>query len=175
MSTRFGCDPDLDAFDFNRVSQEVDANLHPWRYTGGHIHLSGSPLFELEPILSVQCQALTAGCAAIAYSENPELDHARTFMYGRPGKYRIQNYGKYNPFGPDYAVGVEYRTPSSAWAGNWKQAEQVFKWAEIGVELVESGLGLELLPELTQPAVTAILEANVGLASDVLARIESRL
>lgn len=174
-STRFGCDPDMDAFDFNRISEEIDARLHPERYTGGHIHLSGHPRFSVDPILAVQCQALTTGCAAIAYSDSPELDKARTFMYGKPGKYRVQNYGPDNPFGRDYQIGIEYRTPSSRWASSWEIAEHVFQWAEIGVDIFDSGLGQELLPELAQPAMDAILSADQDTARQILSVVSSRI
>lgn len=175
MSTRFGCDPDRDAFDFDKLSPEVDASLWPHRHGGGHIHISGCSGFKDDPILAVQCQALTTGLAAISYSDTPELDHERTWMYGRPGKYRLQNYGKNNPFGPDYAVGIEYRTPSNRWASDWNIAERVFHWAEIGVEIFENGLGNTLLKDLTEPVTKAILDADQKTAKELLAFVESKL
>lgn len=174
-STRFGCDPDMDATFSNRVTDEIDASKHPFRYSGGHIHLSGSPLFVEDPMLAVLCQMITTGCAAILNSDRPDLDHDRTFMYGKPGKYRVQNYGLDNPFGPEYSIGVEYRTPSSRWASDWKIAESVFKWAEIGVNIFESGLGNELLKEVRTPAIKAILNANQELAGEVLSFVESKI
>lgn len=174
-STRFGCDPDLDATEFNRPSVEIDASKWPFRYSGGHIHMSGCKLFEDDPMMAVLCQMITSGCAAIAHSDRPDLDHDRTFMYGKPGKYRFQNYGEDTPFGPDYMFGIEYRTPSSRWASNWNIAKEVFKWAEIGIQIFESGLGATIVPELRQQAISSILHANQAGAREVLDYVESQI
>lgn len=175
-ATRFGCDPDNNAFDFNRLSPEIDAKNWPFRYSGGHIHLSGSPWIREEPILAVKCQAITSGCAAIAHSDRPDLDQRRTETYGKPGKYRVQNYGKETPFGQDYQIGIEYRTPSSRWASSWEIAEPVLWWAEIGItHLLETDLGAILVEKYAHDACTAILEADQKLAGEILASVQSYL
>lgn len=175
VATEFGCDPDEDAYNLQVPARIIDASKIPERYSGGHVHISGSKFIEDEPILAVKCLHLTAGLASIKYTDVRELEKMRTFLYGKPGKHRIQRYGN-NKFGKEYAVGIEYRTISSRWASNWRIAKEVFKWAEIGIRsLLERGLGLELLPELATPACDAILQADVEMSSTILEYIESKL
>jgi hypothetical protein len=176
MSTRFGCDPDMDVYNLQAPPREVDAKDWPWRYCGGHLHISGSKKIEEEPILAVQCMVITAGLAAVAFSDTPELDRQRTYLYGLPGKFRIQNYGPQNPFGRDYQFGVEYRTPSCRWAGNLDLAKQVLHWAEIGVKnLLETSLGQPLHDELALTAQKAIVQADQEVARELLGYIESKI
>ena len=176
VATEFGCDPDEDVFDLDAAAKVMDASLHPERYDGGHIHVSGSAWIAEDPHLAVKCMLYTAGMASIRYSDVPDLERRRLFLYGRPGKFRVQEYGKRNMFGPDYAIGIEYRTPSARWAGDWNIAEKVLGWAEIGIKgLLETGLGAELAPEITQPAIDAIMNADQDAAGTILAYIESRL
>lgn len=170
MSTEFGCDPDSDAFHMEKKATVIDASQHPFRYGGGHVHFSGSEFIESDPQLAVRVLAITAGCAAVAYSDVPELDRERTFLYGRPGKFRIQHYGKRNAFGPDYATGIEYRTPSNRWASNWNIAEQIFEWGRIGIEeiLPNADKAMNLLDDVAETAVSAILGADQIQAKQVL-------
>ena len=154
---------------------EIDASLHPERYGGGHIHFSGSPMIAQDPEMAIRCQVITTGVAAILYSPWPELERRRTVLYGIPGNFRPQNYGKNNPFGPAYAAGVEYRTPSATWANNWGVAERVLHWAEVGIDILDSGLGAEIAPDITHVAIEAIMTANQQLASEVLNFVEGRL
>lgn len=176
MSTTFGCDPDEDAFNLDRKAQVVNAAKHPERYGGGHIHFSGSPLIEKEPILAVQLLAITAGCASVAYSDVPELEKARTFLYGRPGKFRVQRYGKNNPFGEEYATGIEYRTTSNRIFSSWELCEKVFNWATLAIdELLPRKNIYDLVVEVADTAVSAILGANQDSAKSVLAYVESRI
>jgi hypothetical protein len=57
-ATRFGCDPQRDAFDIEREDRVIDASQHPWRYMGGHIHMSGVPEILEDIVLSVKSMAL---------------------------------------------------------------------------------------------------------------------
>lgn len=176
MSTRFGCDPDEDVFNLEARSSVISVTEHPWRYCGGHVHVSGSPKIAQDPHMAVKSLAVTAGLAAVLFSDVPQLEHDRTFYYGRPGKFRVQNYGKSNPFGPDYAIGVEYRTPSTRWTGNWEIAKNFLKWVEIGItQVFETGLCEELLPEIVDVSVEAITTANQQTAGEILSYVESRL
>lgn len=176
MSTMFGCDPSEDAWNLTKKSRVIDASLHPWRYGGGHMHVSGSELLAEEPILAIRCLSITAGCAAIAFSDVPDLEKARTFEYGVPGNFRRQRYGRKNPFGPEYAFGVEYRTTSNRWCSDWNLAEKVFNWAEIGIrDVFEGGLHKDLLENLGEYAQVAILECNQNLAEEVLEYISERI
>ena len=176
MSTRFGCDPDNDAFNTKALQQVLDVKVHPWRYAGGHIHISGFKDILKDYIHVVTCLALTAGMAGVAFSDVSSLEHDRTFWYGKPGKYRIQNYGPNNSFGKDYQYGIEYRTLSTRWSSSWDIASQVFKWAEIGIKnLYDSTLGTELAKKYTDLACKTILSADKETATQFLAYVETRL
>lgn len=176
MSTEFGCDPDLDAWDTEKKATVLDASKHPERYGGGHIHFSGSKFIQKDPILAVQMLSITAGVAAVAYSDVPELDKARTFLYGRPGKYRVQQYGSRNQFGKDYAIGVEYRTPSNRWVSDWNIAEKVFEWGRIALEeLLPKKNAYDIVMEVSQSASNAILSANQEEAMGILSFINSEI
>lgn len=176
MSTQFGCDPDRDVFNLSAQCTIMNVEKHAERYCGGHVHMSGSPIFDEDPDLATKCMCITVGNASVAFSDVPELEHRRLFLYGRPGRMRVQNYGPNNPFGPAYSKGIEYRTPSARWAGNWTVAENVLKWAKIGVnDLLESPLGEELVGELVQPSIQAIMNTDQALARQLLSYIESRI
>ncbi len=176
MATQFGCDPQQDAFDTEREDCVLDASRHPWRYFGGHKHVSGSVKFMEDPHLAVKCQAITAGCAAVAFSDVPDLERVRTFKYGIPGSFRVQNYGADNPFGKEYQYGVEYRTISCRWADNWELAKKIHDWSVIGIrQLLETSLGAELVETLSPFAIRAILEADQSLAMEVLQEVEARI
>lgn len=176
MSTEFGCDPDEDVLNTKAKCKVIDASLHPWRYCGGHIHVSGSPRILEDYHLAVKCMIITAGIAATAFSTFPGLEYERTYLYGKPGKFRVQNYGEDNPYGKDYQFGIEYRTPSATWAGNWEVAQKVLHWSEIGIKgLFETSLGEELVSEILNPAVDAILTVNQPKALELLSHVESKL
>src|SRR5262249_30638835 len=36
----FGCEPSYDAYTKEMKTPAVDARTHPWRYAGGHMHIS---------------------------------------------------------------------------------------------------------------------------------------
>ena len=165
----FGCDPDQDAFDIQTEDVVMDVHKHPYRYFGGHIHRSGSDMFAEQPINAVKFLAMTAGVAAVAFSDEAELERMRTFLYGKPGKFRIQEY-------KDGAVGIEYRTVSNTWTKSKDIARRVFTWFDVGVtELLEKGLGFELLDELEIPTIDAILKADQPLAFQILERIKEKI
>lgn len=169
MATLFGCDADEDAFNMKAKCKVLDASQHPWRYAGGHIHASGIPEIEAEPLNAIKSMVLTAGLASTAYSDVPELEKERLFLYGRPGKFRVQHY-------PSGLVGIEYRTPSTRWTESLDLATKVFTWAEIGLKnLLQGGLLAELEPVIMEEAKTAISTVNQKKAMDLLGFIESKV
>lgn len=182
MCLIFGCDQDYNAPAFlekdkkAKAGKVVDALVHPYRYGGGHFHISGSEAIKNEPILAVQCLQLSVGLAAVAFSDVPNLEKDRTFLYGKPRRYRIQQYKGLFDNIPNTDVGIEYRTPSNRWTNSFEHAKKMFEWAEIGIRnLLEKGLGLELLPELEENASKAIIECNQPLAHELLSYIENRI
>jgi hypothetical protein len=176
QSMIFGCDRDYNALDYKTKNRVVNALKHWWRYGGGHIHISGSEWIKKEPILAVQSCIFTGGLAAVAFSDAPELDKARTFLYGKPDRYRPQEYNKLFNGIPNTDFGIEYRTPSNRWTNSYEHAAQLFKWLEIGIKnVLEGGLTLELLNKIGKESCEAILECNQPLAKELLSYVESRI
>jgi len=169
LATRFGCDPDMSALNLEIPCMETDASLHPERYAGGHIHISGIPEIKEFPLPTIWSMILSAGLAAVGYSDVPELEKRRTFLYGRPDKFRNQWY-------PDGSVGVEYRTPSTRWTSSLDLAEKVFGWATIGIEcLLQGKLIFELKEKLMDDAKTIITSVDQDGAKSMLNYISTRL
>lgn len=169
MATIFGCDPDMDAFDFKKKCDIIDARTHPWRYFGGHIHASKVPGLGDKPLQAIWSMAFTAGLAAIANSDVPDLERERQFLYGRPGKFRVQNYKNGD-------VGIEYRTPSTRWTESKAIARAVFEWAEIGlINLFQGNLIEKLAPKLRDDVVDTISTINQSKAKELLSFISTQI
>lgn len=167
MATRFGCDQDFDVFNTKAKHTVLDAKMHPWRYMGGHIHASGIPEIEQAPLIAIRCMVLTVGLASIAYSDVPDLEKERLFLYGRPGKFRIQKYSS-------GITGIEYRTPSTRWTSNVEMAEKIFSWAEVGLtSLLQGKLFEQLENELMKPAIKAIIKVDQKEALNLLNHIST--
>ncbi len=176
MCLIFGCDQDKDAWANNKLGKKINALRHKFRYGGGHIHVSGCEEIRNEPMLTIQCLTLTAGLAAVAFSDKPELDKKRTYLYGRPGKYRFQEYSKQFNGIPNTEFGIEYRTPSNNWTSSIEHAEKLFKWVEIGIRnLLESKLGLELIPTIGKDACDAVVNCDQKKALELLSYVEAKL
>ena len=162
MATLFGCDPDQDLFNMQAQCRVIKAAKHPQRYGGGHIHMSNVDMIETDPLQVLRMMVLTAGLTYAAYSPVPDLDRERTYLYGRPGKFRLQTY-------PSGKRGVEYRTPSNSWTGNISLAERIFTALEYGVSvLLPSGRVNSLMEEIQQSVTEAILTCNQENARDLL-------
>lgn len=180
LATRFGCDPDEDAFwevlKAKRRSAEFDASRHPERYAGGHIHISGVREIQDAPLVAIKCLALTAGLAAVAFSDVPKLEKMRTFRYGLPGKFRIQRYsGLFNNL-PYTDAGVEYRTPSTRWTHSRDLAQKVFEWAGIGIQnLLVEGLFKDLSDEFVLQSAKTIVKVEQKEALNLLSELENRI
>lgn len=111
----FGCDPALDAYTGAETRATINANDHPYRYAGGHLHISSSvsnfdtPAWikdEAERRRFVKMLDLYVGIP-LTYWYNDPLQFQRRLFYGKAGEYRFQTYGgRY--------FGVEYRTPPPA-------------------------------------------------------------
>lgn len=169
LNTLFGCDPDEDVFNMRTKCKVLDASKHPWRYFGGHIHASGIPEIESAPLQAIKSMVLTAGLASTAYTDVPKLEKERLFLYGKPGKFRIQHY-------PNGETGVEYRTCSTRWTESIKLAEKVFTWAEIGLKnLLQGGLINELESLVMDDAKKAILSVDQDKAKSILAFISTKI
>lgn len=169
MAVMFGCDQDQDVYNMKAKHTVLDASMHEWRYMGGHIHASGLEEIQSSPLIAIRCMVITAGLAATAFTDVPDLEKERLFLYGRPGKFRIQNY-------PAGGTGIEYRTPSTRWTSNIELAEKIFSWARVGLEtLLRDKLFNEIAEEVEKPAVKAILKVDQKEALNLLNYISSKV
>lgn len=176
MATTFGCDPDYDAFHYDTEEHVVDATKHPYRYGGGHIHFSGIEGFSDAPLMAVHCLAFTAGLAGVAHSTNPKLDHLRTYLYGKPGKFRVQKYSGLWENIPFTDTGIEYRTLSNLWTSDKSIASQVFEWANIGIDvLFGKRLIKKLFKKLNGDVQKAIVKCDQTLAAQLLDTIKTHI
>jgi hypothetical protein len=122
-SNRFGCDPDFDAFSdvSNKEQNEEDAEKHPYRYFGGHIHL-GVPTDlldkskEIPDILAIICSVFW-GNLCTYNSKYYDAEKLRLYRYGKPGRFRPQPHG------------IEYRSPSNSWTTNYDTVKEIFNSA----------------------------------------------
>ncbi len=169
LATLFGCDPDKDYFNLRARAKVIDAKLHPWRYLGGHIHVSGLPEIADNPLPALASMIYTAGLASTAYTDVPKIEKKRIFLYGRPGKFRIQKY-------KNGEIGIEYRTPSTRWTANKDLAEKIFSWAETGMLYLFQGKLLEKIEsKIREDAIKAITTVNQVLARELLSYIASQI
>lgn len=172
----FGCDPDHDVFRTAKRARILDASQHPKRYGGGHIHISGNESIQKKPLETIMALAITVGLAAVKFSPMPALDRERTFLYGMPGKFRIQNYKKLWGGVPFTNMGVEYRTPSNAWTSSKEVAEKLFEWANIAIfNILEGNLLGSLMPQMRESTIKAIIECDQKLAGELLSFVESKI
>jgi hypothetical protein len=165
-STVFGCDEDKDAFNVDWLCEIQNASVHPVRYGGGHIHTSGDEDIGGYPLPFVKLLALFLGNYNILHSPYPTLEVERAKYYGKPGKYRIQNYS-------NGMTGVEYRTPSNAWLSyNYPVYESMFEMINLALDNLKNPQeGMKLLDELSQPTIEAITTANKGLSRSILSEL----
>jgi hypothetical protein len=159
----FGCDPDEDAIDTGYRCQTLDVFSHPFRYGGGHIHISGLPEFKDNFITAIRLQSITTGNFCIANSPYPELERQRATTYGRPGRFRPQKY-------PNGDIGIEYRSPSNSWISlPESKMQELFYWINLGCEfLLDRKKSEKIIDTYLYDTVSAITMANKELAEQTL-------
>jgi hypothetical protein len=162
-SMEFGCDPDLDACNVDWLCKIQDVSTHPFRYGGGHLHLSGDPDITKYPIPFVRLLAIYLGNYGIINSDSLELEKDRAMYYGKPGKYRIQDY-------PNGEKGVEYRTLSNSWLNyNFDDFEFLFELVNTCLDLLKNKEeGRKKLTEFLDPTIVAITNADKNLSTGIL-------
>jgi hypothetical protein len=113
QAMEFGCSPDYDAYERGAPVPTVDParlmqkNGSALRFAGGHIHLGyDNPNDVPEFVVASLCDVYL-GLRAV-YSG--ERQGERRQMYGMPGRFRPTSYG------------IEYRTLSNYWLGDWDEA-----------------------------------------------------
>jgi hypothetical protein len=152
--TRFGCDPDFDAYsDMPKEKQiEEDAEKHPYRYFGGHIHigLEGKILEKswTESDILAQICSVYWGNLCVSHSIYDEEEKLRLYRYGKPGRYRPQPHG------------IEYRSPSNSWTSNYKVVEKIFDSAKLILNTFINDKLTDTVLELTPDTEKAITTFN---------------
>ena len=157
FSVRFGCDKQYNVYTF-AATPEVNAVNIPWRYAGGHIHISPVKPELIRPIIFGM--DMTVGLTCLFESPYPEAEIIRQEFYGVPGNYRPQRYGE--------ITGVEYRTPSVAWLESKEVIEKIFKLIPYVINLVETEELIPLYEEYNEMAKQAILSYDRKLGMQVL-------
>ena len=168
MCLLFGCDPDKDAFNISQKESIIDALHHEYRYGGGHLHLSGAKVFQENPIDSIKTMAITIGNYVVGNSPYPDLERQRTFNYGKPGKFRVQEYGSLFNGIPYTDIGIEYRTPSNTWTTSPELSEGIEYWAYKALDILEQGRATDIINQFSEITVDSILSANQEQCLSVL-------
>lgn len=166
MSMIFGCDPDIDAFEFQLKPAEEDVSQHPYRYGGGHLHFSGDivgNLMETKPLPFVKMLAVFLGNFTTLVSPFSDLDKIRATRYGKPGKYRRQVY-------KDGTIGVEYRTPSNSWMSlPIEEYTKIFDLFNHVLDIMcHPADSKKILREYSYPTIEAITSADKVLSKQIL-------
>ena len=162
----FGCDPDNDAIESDYKCETMDVFTHLFRYAGGHFHFSGLNEFQEFPEPIIKLLAITVGNFCMANSPYPELEEQRVKNYGKPGRFRIQNY-------PNGDKGIEYRSPSNSWISfSAEQYEELFFWMRKGVEYLLDKR-VDILKGFLNPTIDAITTANSGQSKVILEELRN--
>lgn len=168
----FGCDPDMDVFEMENLvhveCMEESALDHPYRYGGGHLHISGCENFQVKPLLTVRLCAFLLGNLVTFLSPMKELDHLRTYRYGRPGRFRIQDYGKLFNGIPWTNKGIEYRTPSNAWTTDISLGRKLAEAVQVIAEylLPNDKLTEVLIEDMQDRTIEAVMKGLPDLAEE---------
>ena len=160
----FGCDPDLDAQESDYHCGTISVEKHPYRYAGGHIHLSDSDsnlLYE-ECRAAIKLFGIFVGTFCLANSPYPEQEKIRATTYGRPFRFRQQKY-------PGGINGVEYRTPSTSWTSfSLEKMEELFEMVKMVPRTMENvPATMELFQNYLPLVEPAIVNADQELAKKV--------
>jgi len=181
MCLIFGCDKDYDAWEwekeydenlfpewkyFSENAGQISALKHPFRYAGGHLHISGSEFFEKYPLIIVRLLSMTVGNYVVGNSPFPELEKLRTYKYGKAGKFRPQKY-------PDGSIGIEYRTPSNTWCSSPQMLDGIEYWINKTLEYIEDrDYTIQLITELREPTINAVLNADQEKCLSILSSLK---
>lgn len=162
----FGCDPDRDAIMDDYHSPEIDVTTHPYRYGGGHLHVSDdNRLIKDYPLPMIRLMAMTVGLYSIQSSAKPELEKLRMYKYGQPGRFRVQNY-------PNGTSGVEYRSPSNLWTTSLDTVEGMFYWTERAYEFLNNpDRAISAMETWLDQSVAAIQTVDQPQAEYILSKL----
>lgn len=157
MSMIFGCDKDFDARELDYNCETRNALRHPFRYFGGHIHVSlpeNNSIFKDIPKIGIRVFSVLVGTTTTLFSKYPELEKIRVGEYGRPQRFRPQKYSS-------GIYGIEYRTPSTNWTTLGDEFILVIEKAiRTAVDYLINDSFFELLNHYEDRACTSIVEVN---------------
>ena len=112
----FGCEPDFNAYTLKQNTPEMDASRHPYRYSGGHIHL-GVILNYLNKLTQYEEELAKTPAGHIRLVKFIDVLVAIPSLLldnGAGSARRRSKYGKAGCFRPT-PYGIEYRTLSCWW------------------------------------------------------------
>jgi len=159
-STRFGCDPDYDAWEGEgELQEEEDASLHPYRYFGGHIHIGveyevRNIIHSVAPTFAKFC-AIYLGTLCTSESRHPEEEQLRLYRYGKPGRYRLP------------AHGFEYRSPSNSWTTNLDIIKNIYTSVEKLLEVFTNIEYGKKVFKLAEDARSAIIDYDIEACKQI--------
>jgi len=141
-----GCKPSQNIYGFK--SPDVDGKIFKIRSAAGHVHLGleGSGIYDPDLGIDFRTRLVPAfdivlGNICVMMDTDP-AQRVRRKLYGRPGEYRLPNYG------------LEYRTLSNFWLRSPALAEFVLGMANVIVGILHTTLktsGENLEGELLAP------------------------
>jgi hypothetical protein len=176
LATIAGCDPDIDIDNFeNPNSTLIDLSKHNERYCGGHIHLSTNDPkikenFEARPVTIIRFLKVMLGITCVAFSPSPILDKKRLFYYGKPGRYRKQDY-------KTGYIGYEYRSPSTAWTSDRKLAKKLFERVEQAANIMDKDFDYiyKITTSLSDKASEIIVNFDTAAAREMYEEVDNLL
>lgn len=153
----FGCEPDFDVY-LKRPNDAPDPE-GTLRTAGGHIHIG----FE-EPTQEVQEEIIYAMDMILGLeSVTLDKDDRRKEMYGKAGCFRFKDYG------------VEYRSLSNFWIATDELITWAFDKTMEAVDLVNSGVVLELVEKFGDQVKLSIDDNDKSLAVSLQEKIEAHI
>ena len=110
--SEFGCEGAWNAYQQTIVKPTIHGRIHPYRYTGGHMHGSFGQQFVVpwaksmeDTFLLIKILDRYVGLVS-TFLTGSEWAKLRRKYYGQAGEFRIQNH-------PYTIAAIEYRTPGS--------------------------------------------------------------
>jgi hypothetical protein len=146
---QLGCAPSQNVYGFSTPA--VNGRDLPFRFAGGHIHLSVEKSQKTDELVTKVVKILDATIAVMAVSMFRNLDvPVRRKFYGMAGEYRTPEHG------------IEYRTLSNAWLCHPVATHVIFDLTRIFANYATSTIGDSLLGYLdTKSAVEIVNNCDV--------------
>jgi len=161
----FGCDPDQDAIIPEYKCETLDVSKHLYRYGGGHFHIGSEDAEIVETIQEIynpflRLLAIFVGNVSIAFSKFPEEEKKRAKTYGKPGRFRFQEWG------------IEYRSPSNSWISDPEAINLMFEGAEKAVYFLQKPEeGIPVINKYLTPTVNAIQNGDQEVSMEILQEV----